>query len=104
MYNRSLEESGKRGDPEHGGQSGEKGLREVTNKTVVNQGRRALREVTNNTVVNQGRRALREMTNNTVVTLAEIQRSCVYMGETSRGTTLHPIWALWRVARSKPLS
>ena len=38
---------------------------------------------------NQGRRALvREVTKNPMVTLAELQRSCVEMGETSRRTTI----------------
>ena len=38
---------------------------------------------------NRGRRAVvREVTKNLMVTLAEFQRSCVEMGETSRRTTI----------------
>ena len=57
---------------------------------------------------NRGRRALvREVTKNPMVTLAELQRSCVEMGETSRRTTitatLHRSGLYGRVARRKPL-
>ena len=56
---------------------------------------------------NRGRRALvREVTKNPMVTLAELQRSCVEMGETSRRTTitatLHQSGLYGRVARRKP--
>ena len=57
---------------------------------------------------NQGRRALvREVTKNLMFTLAEVQRSCVEMGETSQRTTitatLHQSVLYGRVARRKPL-
>ena len=57
---------------------------------------------------NQGRRALvREVIKNLMVSLAELQRSCVEMGETSRRTTitatLHRSGLYGRVARRKPL-
>ena len=47
---------------------------------------------------NRGRRALvREVTKNAMVTLAELQRSCMEMGETStHHCNTPPIWALWQ--------
>ena len=56
---------------------------------------------------NLGRRALvREVTKNPMVTLAELQKSCVEMGETSRKTitaTLKQSGVYGRVARQKPI-
>ena len=54
----------------------------------------------------KGRRALvRDMTKNLIVTLAELQRYCVEMGETSRRTTIisthHKSGLYGRVARRK---
>ena len=74
-----------------------------TTRTLPRAGRPSTRS-------NRGRRALvREVTKNPMVTLAELQRSCVEMGNFRKDNhycNIPLIWALWQMDASpvKPLS